>query len=569
MSRKRFLSLLAFLLACIMPLSMISCNNGANNTDETTIDEESEENTPDDRFVYKHVVIVGIDGAGAFFKNADTPNIDQIFENGAITYEAITSTPSISAQSWGSLLTGVTPDFHGLDNNITGTNAYPSDSIFPTIFRVAREQMPDASLASFCHWSNINKGIIEEDIDVYKGDLTTDFDVIKAASNYIKTAEKRGDKIPALMFLQLDEADGAGHTHGYGTPNHLQTITRLDSYIPTLYQTYVDAGVIDDTLFIVTTDHGGSGTSHGGSTDAEMKIMFAATGKTVVKGEIGEMGIRDTAAIAAYALGLKQPSTWTARVPSGLFEGVEASERPVFVDPNNDRTHTTVATPAKDSEGYITNFITDKALLHYLPFDGNADDMCGGETVENKKLYYIEDAYFGKAVSLVDGYVSINNYAPSTDSFTVSLWIKTGGVSSDPAIFSNKDWNSGSNIGYILSVNSDSKLRFNVGNGGPRVDVDQKLPLDYKNNWIHVILVADREANEIRISVDFDSFYTYKMGTEWENVSFDGTDALNIGQDGTGAYSANLSATVDEFMIFGGAFTDADVKALAEYYGKN
>ena len=59
------------------------------------------------------------------------------------------------------------------------------------------------------------------------------------------------------------------------------------------------------------------------------------------------------------------------------------------------------------------------------------------------------------------------------------------------------------------------------------------------------------------------------MGTEWENVSFDGTDALNIGQDGTGAYSANLSATVDEFMIFGGAFTDADVKALAEYYGKN
>ncbi|MBP3414090.1 MAG: alkaline phosphatase family protein, partial [Clostridia bacterium] len=131
MSRKRFLSLLAFLLACIMPLSMISCNNGANSTDETTIDEESEENTPDDRYVYKHVVIVGIDGAGAFFKNTDTPNLDAIFENGAVTYEAITATPSISAQSWGSLLTGVTPDFHGLDNNITGTNAYPSDSIFP------------------------------------------------------------------------------------------------------------------------------------------------------------------------------------------------------------------------------------------------------------------------------------------------------------------------------------------------------------------------------------------------------------------------------------------------------
>ena len=31
---------------------------------------------------YETVIIVGVDGAGAFFKNVDTPNFDRIFESG-------------------------------------------------------------------------------------------------------------------------------------------------------------------------------------------------------------------------------------------------------------------------------------------------------------------------------------------------------------------------------------------------------------------------------------------------------------------------------------------------------
>lgn len=41
----------------------------------------------------------------------------------------------------------------------------------------------------------------------------------------------------------------------------------------------------------------------------------------------------------------------------------------------------------------------------------------------------------------------------------------------------------------------------------------------------------------------------------------------NIGQDGTGAYNVPLPATVDEFMIFDGAFDQTDVEALKAYYG--
>ena len=72
--------------------------------------------TSGERYIYKHVVILGVDGGGAFFEQADTPNLDRIFENGSVTYEAQCMYPSISAQCWGSMLHGVLPDYHGLPN---------------------------------------------------------------------------------------------------------------------------------------------------------------------------------------------------------------------------------------------------------------------------------------------------------------------------------------------------------------------------------------------------------------------------------------------------------------------
>ena len=34
-----------------------------------------------ERFIYKHVVVVGLDGMGIFNKKANTPCMDKIFEN--------------------------------------------------------------------------------------------------------------------------------------------------------------------------------------------------------------------------------------------------------------------------------------------------------------------------------------------------------------------------------------------------------------------------------------------------------------------------------------------------------
>ncbi|MBP3665649.1 MAG: alkaline phosphatase family protein [Clostridia bacterium] len=529
-------------------------------TEETTAEPETEGPVPEG-WVYQHVVIVGVDGAGAFFARADTPNLDRIFEKGAVTYRALTSTPTISAQCWGSMLHGVTAQIHGLTNGIVESTPYPADSPFPSVFRVIREQMPEAKLGSFCNWNPINVGIIEDGLGVYKSGSKPDATIINEACTYAKENQ------PTLLFIQLDEADGVGHSQGYNTTAQLNKIKEQDALIQKLYETYDELGILGDTLFIVTADHGGSGTGHGGLTDEEKYVMFAAAGRTVEKGEIQDIEVRDTPAVVLHALGLTAPTTWSARVPSGLFKGVTATERPVYVNPDSDRYHEPTPTPAKGSDGYITSFI-DNPLKYYLPFDGDVSDVCGAATEEGGKLYFV-DGYFGRGVELSDGYVAIPDYAPDKDSFSVSLWVNTQGVAGDPVLFSNKDWEKGVNQGYVLSLWGDEKkIRFNVGDGTNRMDDDHMLPDDYYEGWMHVLLVVDREEGMIRFSYDFGPMISSPIPASLKDDSFTALSKLCIGTDGTGAYKCKLAATVDEFMVFDGALSKDDLVKLAEYYGK-
>ncbi len=270
---------------------------------------------------FEHVVVVGIDGAGAFIKDADTPNFDNIFSSGAVTYGALASDPTISAECWGSMLIGVGPEVHKLTNGIVSSAIYPVDSPYPSLFRRIREVMPDAELGSFCDWNPISYGIVENNLGVVTA-TAPDSELMPVICDYI--AKRK----PTFLFTQLDSVDGAGHKYGYGTPEHLARIHEVDKLVNDAYNAVKDAGIAEDTLFIVIADHGGTpfdgkGASHGGWTDAEKLVTFAAAGKGVQKCEIEEMNIRDLAAIVLYALGIEAPDFdekgWTSQVPEGIF----------------------------------------------------------------------------------------------------------------------------------------------------------------------------------------------------------------------------------------------------------
>ena len=552
---KPYLFLLAAALLCLHA----SC--------ETKFNINSDQTIPVSKGAYKHVVIIGVDGAGAFFKDTDTPRCDEIFKNQATTYRSKTSYPTISAQCWGSLLHGVLPEFHGLTNQIAKTSAYPDDSPYPSIFRVVREAMPEATLASFVNWNAINKGIIEDNISIVK-DNGSDLEVVRKIVNYFTS------NTPTLLFVQFDSCDSAGHSYGYGSETHLAQISAIDALIGSVYDQLRLAGILDETLFIVTADHGGTptkeggstGGNHGGNTDAERYVFLGVTGKTVANGTIEDAETRDIAAIAAYALGLECPETWTGHVPSGVFQGVTAGERIEMEIPGSEiRKHKMEPTP----EISATREVLDgHDVIIYLPFDGDTKDAFNNVTTTNTGNLYYYDAYYGQGVALDDGYITLKDVSVETKSFSVAFWMKTVWMTGDASLISNKDWEAGKNSGFILSLRGNTKdFRFNAGyNKSNRMDHTVLLPTDFNAGWMHVILTVDRNNNKVRLYYDFE-----KQGDDADipevmtNVSFDALD-MNIGQDGTGVYKYNLSAQLDEFIITADVLDEETIAALKSHY---
>lgn len=508
-------------------------------------------------YTYKRVALIGVDGAGNFFRQAQTPNLDRIFENGAAAYDVYTSIPSISAECWGAMLHGVTPDLHRLTNGIASSVPYDPESLFPSVFRIIRENDPDCELASFCNWNPINYGIIENGLGVHK-DTASDGPLCDKICDYLAEHD------PKFLFVQFDEVDGAGHGHGYGTEKHLQQITITDGYIARIWEMYEKRGFADDTLFIVTADHGGFGHSHGGITEEEMRVMFALRGKTVEKGGVPEnMQIRDSASIVLHALGYKQSENWTSLVPTGVFEGVKAGKRPEFKIEYScsHRTHKSTPTP----EHGVVGLLSADCVTAYFPFDGDNREATGRVAAEATGKFYHLDGYFGKGVRMDDGYLTVKDFRPGTGSFSVGVWFKTAGIPGDPALLSNKDWHSGGNPGFVIGINGSSAF-FNVGSGHGRFDYGALLPLDYKDGWIYVIWSVDRETNTVGVSVDFEPLWTAPIKEEFRGFSFDTDMPVRIGQDGTGTYNHTLAALIDELVITNRALNNDDIAALKKFY---
>ena len=507
-------------------------------------------------FNYKHVIILGADGAGAWFEEANTPETDAIFANGATTYTGICANPSISAQSWGSLMTGVIPSLHGLTNEITANTPYAMSDEYPTIFRIVREAMPSAVLHSYTAWNNINIGIVENGINVVKG--TGDEDgVTQSAINAIKNAS------PELMFVQFNAPDSAGHSYGYGTQAHLDAIEQTDARIGRIYDAVVEAGILDDTLFIVTTDHGGTGKGHGGWTDDEKYIFFGATGKTINKTNELSLYIRDIPATVCNALGIEGRDNWDSYIPQNFFtDNLTPPARPAS---NVD----SFATPTQGSAGYINNFVSSDKIVAMYNFDGDltaANNADTGTAVGS--VTYNSGIYGNGAVVSNGNYITIPNISVGSNSFAVSMWHKLDGTFSttnEGILFGNKDWASGKNPGYLVSLR---KLGYalNAADGTNRADYKNKnIPY---GGWSHSLFVIDRENRKMKMYFNFEEIISVDLVEALDGKSFDTGLPFTVGADGNGNWSfpTGITVTVDDLMILNVAPDATDITNLKNYY---
>ena len=254
--------------------------------------------------------IIGLDGANArSVKEAHTPNIDALISGGVKTYTAQTVFPSASFEAWGAMFHGVGPEKH----NLGGPGPCPEEVSWPSFMKLLHQERPRSRLASFSCWEPINSRIIEQSCGCHCVSMP-DPELVADAAEYIRNHP------PNMLFMQLDHIDAAGHRHGYGAKAYLEQITTTDALVGRIIDAIKDAGVFDESLVVVLSDHGGEGRSHGSDHPDCMTIPWACRGPGVVHGgDVREMNIMDTAAVVAGALGLTCPTGWDAQVPQGIF----------------------------------------------------------------------------------------------------------------------------------------------------------------------------------------------------------------------------------------------------------
>ena len=512
-----------------------------------------------ERVVYEHVVIIGIDGAGNFHRNCDTPNMDKIFiKGGAWTDYCRASTPSISAQCWGSMLTGVKPYVHKLTND-TVTHVGYGNPDYPTIFKLVRNAHPDAEIGSFCNWNPINTGIVEGSANIT---MDTGYDDVLTDKICTYITEKK----PELLFIQYDSIDHEGHSSGYGSEEYYEQLETMDGYVGKVYDAIKDAGMLDTTLLIITADHGGINDTHGGASDQEMNIFFGAVGKSINKTGDLELCGRDLAAIVCYALDVPGNENWDSFIPQNMFrENMTPEARPA----DEIAEHTTAATPAAGSADSIENYIDMDSLRAGLFFDEQLKDIVGKEEVKTVGTVYYPEGYYGSSIRVSsEGYLSFPSLDIGDEDMTICFWMKLDeGQENDSVIFANKDCVDDKNDGYAYFFNGASKFNLGSTKSATNSNYDFSEPEDF-THWNQITIVFDRYSRHLKFYSNFKLIADNWYSKAFMDAPFATGLPLNFGQDGTGKFGKAVTAQFDDILIFDKALSEEEIASLRDYYVK-
>lgn len=272
----------------------------------------------------KHVILIGVDGMSPNgVIQANTPIMDEMMKNGAHSFHARSVLPSSSGANWASMLNGAGPEQHGVisnnwktDNFILPATVVKDAHRFPSIFTVIRDQKPNAVIGAIYDWEPIVNFFEPSAVD-YSISPKDEDETTLVAIDYIK------EHTPDFTFIHLDHVDHYGHSIGHGTPAYYHAVEKADSLIGEIIQATKDAGTFEETVFIISSDHGGVGKGHGGETMAEVEIPFIVSGKNVKENFTSSIPINtyDTPATVAFVLGLDIPFEWIGRPVKSVFVG--------------------------------------------------------------------------------------------------------------------------------------------------------------------------------------------------------------------------------------------------------
>ena len=271
----------------------------------------------------EHVIIIGIDGMSPDgIKHADTPVMDKLMEIGAFTMHARNVLPTSSSPNWASMIMGAGPEQHGITSNEWELDTYVlppvvrnEAGIFPTIFWLIDQNDPEAEIGAIYHWADFGRLFEKSAVD-HDVTFKNENKIVDESVTYII------DKQPKFLFVHIDFVDGIGHKFGHGTEEYYGAVTKADQLIGKIVDSVKSANIHEKTLVIISADHGGKGTSHGGESLGEVEIPIILSGPTIKNGfEIADpTNIYDIASTVAYVFNINQPKAWIGSPILSAFE---------------------------------------------------------------------------------------------------------------------------------------------------------------------------------------------------------------------------------------------------------
>jgi predicted AlkP superfamily pyrophosphatase or phosphodiesterase len=282
----------------------------------------------------EHVFIISLDGGKpADIQQSRMPVLERLVAEGAHTWTANTIFPSTTLPGHTSMLTGVGPEKHHIlwnswvpTNGMVGVPTVFSEAKragFTTAMFVGKEKfrhlLRTNSVDEFNYHNSVARKVVKSDSGVGKvkkeGTVLGD-QVVRDAAAYIVQHK------PNLCFIHFADPDVAGHKYGWGSTKQLKSFAQADADLDVVLKAIREAGIADESVVIVSADHGGHGKGHGTKSPEDMHIPWIAWGKGVRKGFTitAPVTTYDTAATALWLLDVTCPASLDGQPVTSAFE---------------------------------------------------------------------------------------------------------------------------------------------------------------------------------------------------------------------------------------------------------
>jgi|SRR2546430_1245861 len=267
-----------------------------------------------------NVILLGIDGLGKFFNDYNAPNLSKFINNGS-SIDVKAMHPTDSAENWGSILLGVSPNMHNL--KLENLNKCYNNPNYPSLFKIITNHYKNSVVGAYVSWNPILKGMIENTVKMSKYSPTINESYLSrlwmhishyylnnpiydsfTSSNVIKFINE--NKNLNFLFIHLVDLDEVGHIFGFGSYNYDLKLIETDRLVEEIIESVNNS--VHNPLILITTDHGGIGYRHGGSSIQESEVFIASNNKNLNNNSY--INNKCCAKIILDSLGIKIPENY-------------------------------------------------------------------------------------------------------------------------------------------------------------------------------------------------------------------------------------------------------------------